>query len=244
MSSSVRFGITASAWSIALSTAFCSLSSSTTTNSMLIEVWKRISSSACRLVGSATARNRRLPRFISGITRCFCSSLSLTEPNASMSGTIASMSSSGTPNSFEAEIAISRAVATLLATRWVTRLMRFSLAFASCMASCMGAASSSQMPSCATPKTRRCARPPIRGAIQRDSVPLSDAALRCRVAARPKDPLLIHRGTLRNVFPRNSPGRDRCAHIGRCGRLVGRCASPVDIARQASRERSLIDVGA
>jgi hypothetical protein len=46
-----------------------------------------------------------------------------------------SRSSSGTPNSFEAEMAMSRAVARLLETRWVTRLMRFSLALA--IASCM-----------------------------------------------------------------------------------------------------------
>ena len=96
---------------MALLTAVCSLSSSTTTNSMLIEVWKRISSSACRLVGSATARNSRLPRFINGNTRCFCRSLSLTARTASMSAATASRSRSGTPNSFEAEMAISRAVA-------------------------------------------------------------------------------------------------------------------------------------
>ena len=84
-SSSVKDGIAASAWSMAFVTAVCSLSSSTTTNSMLIEVWKRISSRACRLVGSATARKRRLPRFIRGRTRCFCRSFSLTARTASIS---------------------------------------------------------------------------------------------------------------------------------------------------------------
>jgi hypothetical protein len=152
MSSSERLGMAASACSMALSTAICSLSSSTTTNSMLIDVWKRISSSACRLVGSATARNSRLPRFISGSTRCFCISFSLTRRTASRSGGTASRSNRGTPNSLEAEMAMSRAVARFEATMWVTRLMRFSLART--MASCMPA--SSTRPSC----TRRCASPP------------------------------------------------------------------------------------
>jgi hypothetical protein len=41
-------------------------------------VWNLISSMACRLVGSATPRNRRLPRLNSGSTRCLASSLSET----------------------------------------------------------------------------------------------------------------------------------------------------------------------
>ncbi len=61
--------------------------------------------------GRRPPRNSRLPRFMSGRTRCFCISFSLTARTASMSGATASRSSSGTPNSFEAEMAISRAVA-------------------------------------------------------------------------------------------------------------------------------------
>src|SRR5208283_297890 len=48
----------------------------------------------------------------------------------------------------------------------------------------------------------------------------------------------------RNVFPRDSPGGDRRTHFSRCRRLVGRCASPVDTAREARFEGNLIDVGA
>ena len=50
----------ASACSTALSMAFCSLSSSTTTASMPRPVWNLISSMACRLVGSATAEEQAL----------------------------------------------------------------------------------------------------------------------------------------------------------------------------------------
>jgi hypothetical protein len=59
-SSSLKAGIWLSACSMALSTAFCSLSSSTTTASMPMPVWNLISSMACRLVGSATARKMTL----------------------------------------------------------------------------------------------------------------------------------------------------------------------------------------
>ena len=84
-SSSLRFGIAVSTCSIALSMAFCSLSSSTTMASTPRPVWNLISSIACRLVGSATPRNRRLPRLNSGSTRCLASSLSLTSLTVSRS---------------------------------------------------------------------------------------------------------------------------------------------------------------
>src|SRR5260370_20654980 len=89
---------------------------------------------------------------MSGNTRCFCISLSLTARTASKSVVMASRSSSGTPNSFEAEIAISRAEAKFDTTKWVTRLTRFSLDLE--IASCM--ADSSNRPSW----TSRWARPP------------------------------------------------------------------------------------
>ncbi len=135
MSSSASAGICVSTCSIALLPIRCSLSSSTTTASIDRPVWNLISSSACRLVGSETATNRRLPRLTSGSTRCLASSLSETSLTVSMSGWIESRSSSGTPNSCEAAMAISRAFARLFATRCETRLVFASLAafIASCM---------------------------------------------------------------------------------------------------------------
>ncbi len=109
-SSSASAGICVSTCSIALVPMRCSLSSSTTTASIDRPVWNLISSSACRLVGSETATNSRLPRLTSGSTRCLASSLSETSLTVSRSGWIASRSSSGTPNSCEAAMAISRAI--------------------------------------------------------------------------------------------------------------------------------------
>ena len=127
-SSSASAGIWVSTCSIALLANFCSLSSSTTTASTDRPVWNLISSSACRLVGSETATNSRLPRLTSGSTRCLASSLSETSLTVSRSGWIASRSSSGTPNSCEAAMAISRASARPLATRCDTRFALASLA--------------------------------------------------------------------------------------------------------------------
>ena len=118
----------------------CSLSSSTTTASIDRPVWNLISSSACRLVGSETATNSRLPRLTSGSTRCLASSLSETSLTVSRSGWMASRSSSGTPNSCEAAMAISRAFARPFATRCDTRLVLASLAAA--IACCMDFSSS------------------------------------------------------------------------------------------------------
>ncbi len=84
-SSSPRLGIAVSTCSMALSSIFCSLSSSTTMASTPSPHWNLISSMACRLVGSATPMNRRLPRLNSGITRCLASNLSETARTASRS---------------------------------------------------------------------------------------------------------------------------------------------------------------
>ena len=158
MSSSASAGICVSTCSIALVPMRCSLSSSTTTASIDRPVWNLISSSACRLVGSETATNRRLPRLTSGSTRCLASSLSETSLTVSMSGWMASRSSSGTPNSCEAAMAISRAFARLFATRCETRLVLASLA--ATIASCMDFSSSkpSWMRRSGRPcRARRCA---------------------------------------------------------------------------------------
>ena len=58
VSSSVSCGMAASACSMALSMAFCSLSSSTTMASMPRPVWNLISSMACRLVGIGHAEEQ------------------------------------------------------------------------------------------------------------------------------------------------------------------------------------------
>src|SRR5712671_7594447 len=107
---------------------------------------------ACMFVGSATARNSRLPRRNTGSTRCLARSLSLTSRTASRSRVSASRSSSGTPNSFEAAIAMSRALAAPLDTSWVTTLALRSRAVL--IASSI--ARSSTTPSC----TRRWGSPP------------------------------------------------------------------------------------
>src|SRR2546429_2224241 len=107
---------------------------------------------ACMFVGSATARNSRLPRRNTGSTRCLARSLSLTSRTASRSRLSASRSSSGTPNSLEAATAMSRAFATPLDTSWVTTLVLRSRA--ALRASSIAA--SSTTPSC----TRRWGRPP------------------------------------------------------------------------------------
>src|SRR6266404_2613657 len=77
---------------------------------------------ACMFVGSATARNSRLPRRNTGRTRCLARSLSLTSRTVSRSRFSASRSNNGTPNSFEAATAMSRAFAAPLETNWVTTL--------------------------------------------------------------------------------------------------------------------------
>ncbi len=151
-SSSTSVGIETSTCSMAFCTAFCSLSSSTTTASMDSPVWNLISSMPCRLVGSATATCRRLPRLTSGRMRCLASSLSLTIRTASRSTVTASRSSSGTPNSCAAAMAMSRADARSWLTSQVTTWTFFSRA----VATARTMASSSRMPSC----TRRCGRPP------------------------------------------------------------------------------------
>src|SRR2546430_2480428 len=107
---------------------------------------------ACMFVGSATARNSRLPRRNTGSTRCLARSLSLTRRTLSRSRFSASRSSSGTPNSFEAATAMSRAFAAPLDTNWVTTLALRSRAVL--MASSI--ARSSTTPSC----TRRWGSPP------------------------------------------------------------------------------------
>src|SRR6266513_4931548 len=107
---------------------------------------------ACMFVGSATARNSRLPRRNTGSTRCLARSLSLTRRTVSRSRFSPSRSSSGTPNSFEAATAMSRALAAPLDTSWVTTLVLRSRAVL--IASSI--ARSSTTPSC----TRRWGSPP------------------------------------------------------------------------------------
>ncbi len=142
--SSVSADIWLSTCSIALSSAFWSLSSSTMIASIARLVWNLISSMACMFVGSATARNSRLPRRNTGRTRCLASSLSLTRRTVSRSRFSASRSNNGTPNSFEAATAMSRAFAAPLDTNWVTTLALRSRA--ALIASSM--ARSSTTPSC------------------------------------------------------------------------------------------------
>ena len=132
--------------------AFCSLSSSTTIASIPRLVANLTSSIACRFVGSATARNSRLPRRKSGSTRCLASSLSLTRRTESRSMFTASRSNSGTPNSLEAATAMSRALAAPLAISCVTTFVLRSRA----ALTASSIAASSTTPSC----TRRCGRPP------------------------------------------------------------------------------------
>ena len=108
-SSSLMMGIWLSTCSSSVVTVRCSLSSSQTMASTIMPVWNLISSSACRLVGSDTPTNRRLPRRNSGSTRNLSSSLSLTTRMMSGSTVTASRSSSGTPNSADAAVAMSRA---------------------------------------------------------------------------------------------------------------------------------------
>ena len=121
-SSSPRFDIDVSTASMARATRISSLSCSTTMASMRSVVWNLISSRACRFVGSQTARNKRLPRCKIGRIRCFSSSFSSTSLTTSKSRSTASRSSSGTPNSCAAAIAICRGSPMRLATRCGTRL--------------------------------------------------------------------------------------------------------------------------
>jgi hypothetical protein len=109
---------------MALSSVFCSLSSSTTMASTLMPVANLISSIAPRMVGSDTATNSRLPRRNSGSTRCLASSLSPASLIVSRSIATASRSISGTPNSLAAAIAMSRAEAKYAAPSW-TRMGPF-----------------------------------------------------------------------------------------------------------------------
>ena len=65
-----------------------------------------------------------LPRRNNGSTRCFAMSLSFATRTVSRSRLIASRSNRGTPNSFAAATAMSRALAAPLETSWVTIFVR------------------------------------------------------------------------------------------------------------------------
>jgi hypothetical protein len=94
-----------------------SLLSSTTIASMLMPVANLISSIACRRVGSETPTYTRRPRRNSGSTRWRRISFSSTRRAVSRSISIASRSSTGTPNSWQAALAISRGSARFFSTR-------------------------------------------------------------------------------------------------------------------------------
>ena len=99
--------------SIARSMARESLSSSTRIGSVVIPTWNLISSRAWMLVGSETARYRRFARRKMGSAWCRVMSFSSTRRITSGSGSMAWMSTSGTPNSWEAACAMSWALASL-----------------------------------------------------------------------------------------------------------------------------------
>ena len=82
-----------------------SLSSSTTSGSTTRLVLNRTSSSACRLAGSDTATNRRLPRFASGSTRRDCDIFGSKNSFWNWSRSNDERSSSGTPNARDANTA-------------------------------------------------------------------------------------------------------------------------------------------
>ncbi len=100
--------------STTFSIASPSLSSSTTTGSMTRLVLKRTSSSACRLAGSDTATNRRLPRLCSGSTRRVAAILGSTNSLLIWSRSKPVRSSSGAPKARDANTATCDAVIRLL----------------------------------------------------------------------------------------------------------------------------------
>ena len=83
-----------------------SLSSWTKTASVLNPVLNLISSKACKLVGSDTARKSRFPLLNRGNVWCFCKSLESTSFWGIVSGLSADKSNIGEPNSSEAAAAI------------------------------------------------------------------------------------------------------------------------------------------
>ena len=90
---------------VTVAIARASLSSSTTTGSAIKLVLKRNSSSACRLVGSDTATNRRLPRLCIGSARRAVISLMSIHSLLICVVSNAFKSNSGTPNVVDANLA-------------------------------------------------------------------------------------------------------------------------------------------
>src|ERR1017187_5382349 len=207
-SSSLRLGIAVSTCSMALSSSFCSLSSSTTMASTPRPHWNLISSIACRLVGSETPRNNRLPRLNKGSTRCLASSLSETARTASRSILSELRSNSGTPYSVEAAMAMSRALTAPPSTSWVTKLVFFSMA--ACSAACIP--DSSTMPSC----TSRWGKPPR---LDRDELMAKEALSFMYLAHHPGAYGIRLVYLSRQVDQcQISPG---CLHIGTMGCVTG-----------------------